>query len=392
MDVSRLPKREQVFVSSTYDDLREERLLVTQRLLELRCIPAGMELFPAASDDKWDLIRRVIAESDYYVLLLGGRYGSISTDSGISYTEREFEFAVESSKPVLAFLRTDEGLSASRVDYEPSLRDQLERFRTRVKATFPVKFWSSPDELASQVMAAIMEARETHPAEGWVKASEIRAQLGLAPELVDALNFAGIVEISPGVGGRRNHLVFERIPGAKRIDVFANSAYHFLSLNEASIIEALRNPDCRIRICVTEPDHNVMLEATMYHSDLQQTIPISEGLCPGKDLPSEITSAIRYLEQVIYPEARRSCIRSDINGPGRVEVYRYSGMPTCGLIFVDEELARLVPYIPFAGSNQSPSLVCKRGEGGHLFDYLWGKFLDVISCVGPPSVVLSRND
>ena len=60
-----MEKRYQVFVSSTYDDLREERAEVIQALLELDCIPAGMELFPAGDDEQWKVIRRVIDESDY---------------------------------------------------------------------------------------------------------------------------------------------------------------------------------------------------------------------------------------------------------------------------------------------------------------------------------------
>jgi hypothetical protein len=36
-----------VFVSSTYEDLREERAAVQKGLLKVGCLPVGMELFPA---------------------------------------------------------------------------------------------------------------------------------------------------------------------------------------------------------------------------------------------------------------------------------------------------------------------------------------------------------
>ena len=42
-------KRYQIFISSTYEDLKEEREVVMQAVLQLKCFPAGMELFPAAS-------------------------------------------------------------------------------------------------------------------------------------------------------------------------------------------------------------------------------------------------------------------------------------------------------------------------------------------------------
>ncbi|RNL60215.1 DUF4062 domain-containing protein [Arthrobacter oryzae] len=64
-----MDKREQVFVSSTFVDLRDEREKVIQGLLEADCFPAGMELFPATNDEKWELIQGVIDDSDYYLWL-----------------------------------------------------------------------------------------------------------------------------------------------------------------------------------------------------------------------------------------------------------------------------------------------------------------------------------
>ena len=78
-----MEKRYQVFVSSTFEDLKEERHAAQQALLALGCIPAGMELFPASGDDQWTVIKRVIDECDYYLLILAGRYGSVG-EGGIA--------------------------------------------------------------------------------------------------------------------------------------------------------------------------------------------------------------------------------------------------------------------------------------------------------------------
>ena len=75
-----MEKRYQVFVSSTYTDLLEARQEVMQALLESDCIPAGMELFPAADDDQWTLIKRVIDDCDYCIVIIAGRYGSIGPE------------------------------------------------------------------------------------------------------------------------------------------------------------------------------------------------------------------------------------------------------------------------------------------------------------------------
>lgn len=87
-----MDKRYQVFVSSTFLDLQEERQEVMQALLELDCIPSGMELFPAANEDQWSLIKKVIDDCDYYIVVLAGRYGSVGPD-GYSYTEMEYRYA-----------------------------------------------------------------------------------------------------------------------------------------------------------------------------------------------------------------------------------------------------------------------------------------------------------
>ena len=46
-----MDKRFQVFVSSTYADLQEERQKVIQALMEMDCIPAGMVLAPFTVGD-----------------------------------------------------------------------------------------------------------------------------------------------------------------------------------------------------------------------------------------------------------------------------------------------------------------------------------------------------
>ena len=98
-----MDKRYQVFVSSTYADLKEERRTILQTLIEMDCIPAGMELFPAADEEQFEFIKRIIDDCDYYILIVGGRYGSTTPD-GLSYTEKEYDYAREHGLRVLSFL------------------------------------------------------------------------------------------------------------------------------------------------------------------------------------------------------------------------------------------------------------------------------------------------
>jgi len=95
-----------VFVSSTYEDLREERGEVQKALLKLDAFPVGMELFPSADEDTWDFIKSKILDSDYYLVIVAGRYGSEASD-GMSFTEKEYDYAREVKKPVIAFVHGD---------------------------------------------------------------------------------------------------------------------------------------------------------------------------------------------------------------------------------------------------------------------------------------------
>lgn len=176
-------RREQVFVSSTYLDLREERQSVIQALLIAGCIPAGMELFPAGNDEKWRLIQRVIAECDYYLLVIGGKYGSVDPDTEVSYTEMEFDYAESIGKPIMAFLHGEPGqLKGAQLELEKEPREKLDAFRAKVEASRVVKYWTTPSELPGHVALALMETREHFPAEGWIRASqamtpEVRTEL-----------------------------------------------------------------------------------------------------------------------------------------------------------------------------------------------------------------------
>lgn len=103
-------KKLQVFVSSTYTDLIEERQAAVEAILDAGHIPAGMELFKAGNESQLKTIYRWIDESDVYMLILGGRYGSIESKSGKSYTQLEYEYALSKNIPVFAVILSQEFL------------------------------------------------------------------------------------------------------------------------------------------------------------------------------------------------------------------------------------------------------------------------------------------
>jgi hypothetical protein len=167
-----MEKRYQVFVSSTFRDLEHERQEVMHALLELDCMPSGMELFPAANETQWNLIKKVIDDCDYYVLIIGGRYGSVGPE-GISYTEMEYRYALSTQKPTIAFLHRNPGkISADNSEDTPEGKEKLKLFRAAVEQKL-CKHWETPQELGSVVSRSLVQLIRSTPAVGWVRANEL---------------------------------------------------------------------------------------------------------------------------------------------------------------------------------------------------------------------------
>lgn len=166
-------KRYQIFLSSTFTDLTDERTKVMQALLEMDCIPSGMEFFPASNEETFDFIKTVIDQSDYYILIVSGRYGSLAED-GFSYTEKEYDYALSVEIPVLSFIRKDTSeLPVSKTDRNDILTAKLTAFRSKILDSGKIcKLWSNSDELTGQVVTTLNHAIKRYPRPGWVRGVE----------------------------------------------------------------------------------------------------------------------------------------------------------------------------------------------------------------------------
>jgi hypothetical protein len=178
-------KKYQVFVSSTYADLEEERRTVIQTVIGMDCIPAGMELFPATDEEQFEFIKRVIDDCDYYLLIIGGRYGS-TTATGISYTEQEYDYAIERGLKVIALVHgAPDNIPFGKSEKDPALRERLQKFRDNVAGSRLVKFWTSAEDLPGLVALSLSRTITTFPAVGWIRADRAASEdiLGEVNEL-----------------------------------------------------------------------------------------------------------------------------------------------------------------------------------------------------------------
>jgi hypothetical protein len=181
-------KKLQVFVSSTYRDLKPERQAAVEAILKAGHIPAGMELFSAGSESQLETIRRWIDDSDVYMLILGGRYGSVDPKTSLSYTELEYDYALTNGKPIFAVVVTEaaldaklktEGKDAIETEYPKELKFFREKVLSRISS-----FFSDAKDIKLAVHETMADYTKRLDFTGWVSGKEIIETKPLLEELV----------------------------------------------------------------------------------------------------------------------------------------------------------------------------------------------------------------
>lgn len=170
-------KKLQVFISSTFTDLREERQAAVEAVLSAGHIPAGMELFNAGNDSQLDTIKRWIRESDVYMLILGGRYGSMENTQNLSYTEIEYRYAVEIGKPVFSIYITDAHLDRKikligKSVFEDKEPKKLDEFKKLVLSRICRPFDDLKD-VKIAVHETLNKFSREYTLSGWISGNEV---------------------------------------------------------------------------------------------------------------------------------------------------------------------------------------------------------------------------
>lgn len=167
-----MKKKLQIFVSSTFTDLKKERQAAVEAILKSGNIPAGMELFTSGNESQLETIKRWINESDIYCLILGGRYGSIEPKSKKSYTEIEYDYAKSIEKPTFAVVITDDYLNKkvheNNIDFiERENTEKLKKFREKVLSNIS-SFYDSPNDIKLAIHETLEDFKERYQFSGWI--------------------------------------------------------------------------------------------------------------------------------------------------------------------------------------------------------------------------------
>jgi hypothetical protein len=143
-----------IFISSTYEDLKNERreaIAIVERVGQA----IAMEKFFASDHQSKDVCLKHLQECDAMVLIFGFRYGSIEKSEGISFTEIEYNTAKALGLPIFVFLKhqLDSSWHSDETDGERSKK--LLDFKSRLDAEKHRVTFASPDQLAKEILGAI---------------------------------------------------------------------------------------------------------------------------------------------------------------------------------------------------------------------------------------------
>lgn len=167
-----MKKKYQVFISSTYEDLKEERTAVTLYLLDNYCIPVGMEQFPSSNMNQLEYIEKILKDCDYYILILGGKYGSLNLD-GISFTEKEFDYAKSQGIPIMSFVvHNMDSLQGWQLEKTDEMKEKLYKFREKVCKENLVNFYTDIGDLKAKIGTSLHKCIEDFPRPGWIRNNE----------------------------------------------------------------------------------------------------------------------------------------------------------------------------------------------------------------------------
>ena len=185
-----LDKRYQVFISTSGDEMRPEKIILAQTLVGMGFFSWGLEQRSPVSTA---FARRQIDDCDYVILLLGSQYGDMSV-SGIGYMHLEYIYAVARQKNIIVFMHDDPASRPIELqEQSPELRKKFEDFRTLLKNEIEALFcYKDLKSLETLVRSSMSQILEHYPVQGWVRPQNTQTLLDQIHQLkteVEQLQF-----------------------------------------------------------------------------------------------------------------------------------------------------------------------------------------------------------
>ncbi len=194
-------RKYQIFISSTYMDLKKVRREISKVILNMGQIPVGMEQFPAASVEQFEYIKKQLDDCDYMVLVIGNRYGSICEETALSYIEMEYDYAVKNNIPVLTFICRNPK-SSKNCDNVDALNKFIKKVSKKLCCI------CKKTELPSRVIQSINQAIDDYKRPGWVRENNTE-------QLIKNMTNDSIISYYPQVITNTNDNWYEKYESGK---------------------------------------------------------------------------------------------------------------------------------------------------------------------------------
>ena len=138
-----------VFLSSTFEDMKEYRKAIIDRIIKRKMVPICMENWGANANKVTSVITDEVKKADIYLGIFGTRYGYVDENTNMSMTEIEYREALASNKPILVYIAKNAKDDITTGDNSQKMLELL----TEIEKERIVYYFNSIDQLGEQVFA-----------------------------------------------------------------------------------------------------------------------------------------------------------------------------------------------------------------------------------------------
>ncbi|MGB8507724.1 MAG: DUF4062 domain-containing protein [Pyrinomonadaceae bacterium] len=342
-----MEKRYQVFISSTKFDLESIRSGISLALLNEKYIPVGMEQWGATPMDSWSLIKKFIDQCDYYVLIIGGLYGSINKETGLSFTESEYDYAVEKKIPVFAFLHKNiKTLSGAKVESSAKRRRMLESFRKKVE-DWSVSFWEDEKQLLTLIPSKLNKTVGDFDRPGWIPGNSVPENLQHELEaILYPCRRQGIARVVPD-GKVDSNVMTSNLEVSKEIRIMVTSGTRFLDAYRRAISKAIAG-GANLRLLLPKPESDFIKDVGESEREGKE----------GKTRQEELVQEIKEVRPRVldyFTEAKRSKNPSH-SRMGTISIGYYTTHLRSTIILCDDSWGWLTITLPPFKASETLSL------------------------------------
>ena len=144
-----------VYVSATYEDLKECRAAVEQAIRQLGLHDVAMESYVAEYRRPLDRCLADVRRCDLYVGIFAWRYGFVPAGYDRSITELEYDEAVAAGKPRLIFLLHEDAPWPRKFIDRELAASRIEALRDKLATTYLCGMFRDANDLAAKVTASL---------------------------------------------------------------------------------------------------------------------------------------------------------------------------------------------------------------------------------------------